>query len=106
VAFIESLRSVLPDKDWLPPPHSSTASDKLDWFGTVRGRLGITPWGDNALLYATGGLGSETLIAPQLSGVHTGFTGGGTFHFEGAIVRAGLNYHFNWGVRPPVHIRD
>jgi outer membrane immunogenic protein len=142
-------------------PGDYTASDKLDWFGTVRGRLGITPWGDNALLYATGGLiygeekfstftsfptgvsygasasdtrtggtvgvgleyrfspalsgkieglwydmGSETLIAPELSGVHTGFTGGGTFHFEGAIVRAGLNYHFNWGVGPPVETRD
>jgi outer membrane immunogenic protein len=138
-----------------------TASDKLDWFGTVRGRLGITPWGDSALLYATGGLiygeekfstftsfptgvsygagvsdtrtggtvgagfeyrfspalsgkieglwydmGSATLIAPQLSGLHTGFTGGGTFHFEGAIARAGLNYHFNWDSGPPVETRD
>lgn len=27
-----------------------TASDKLNWFGTARGRLGITPSGDNTLL--------------------------------------------------------
>jgi outer membrane immunogenic protein len=32
-----------------------TASEKLDWFGTFRGRVGITPF-DRGLLYATGGL--------------------------------------------------
>ena len=32
-----------------------TASEKMDWFGTVRGRLGITPT-DRFLVYATGGL--------------------------------------------------
>jgi outer membrane immunogenic protein len=128
-----------------------TASQKLDWFGTVRGRLGITPWANNALLYITGGLiygqekvasdvffpttgqeyfasdsstrtggtvgvgleylftpnlsgkieglwydmGSETLFAPAL--FPNGFASRSTFHFDGAIVRAGLNWHFNWG---------
>jgi outer membrane immunogenic protein len=33
-----------------------TASEKLDWFGTTRIRLGITPWGNTALLYVTGGV--------------------------------------------------
>jgi outer membrane immunogenic protein len=32
------------------------ANQKLNWFGTVRGRIGIAPWSNNALLYATGGL--------------------------------------------------
>jgi outer membrane immunogenic protein len=32
-----------------------TASEKMDWFGTVRGRFGITPT-DRLLVYATGGL--------------------------------------------------
>jgi outer membrane immunogenic protein len=124
-----------------------TASKKLDWFGTARGRLGVTPWGDNALLYVTGGLiyGQEKVASSLVDGV-TGETpfasvsstrvggtvGGGLeyrftpalsgkiealwydlgsttlglptsdlgivdshYHFEGAIVRAGLNFHFN-----------
>jgi outer membrane immunogenic protein len=128
-----------------------TASQKLDWFGTVRGRLGITPWSQSALLYVTGGLiygqekvssdvffhffgqdffasdsttrtggtvgvGLEYLFTPNLSGkieglwydmgterliasplFPNGFVSRSTFHFEGAIVRAGLNWHFNWG---------
>ena len=39
-----------------------TANEKLDWFGTVRGRVGVTPW-DRALIYVTGGLayGHENL---------------------------------------------
>ena len=43
----------------LPGPGNATrimtASDKLDWFGTVRGRIGVTPT-DRALFYVTGGL--------------------------------------------------
>jgi outer membrane immunogenic protein len=37
-----------------PNPVSITDNSKLDWFGTLRGRLGITS--DRWLLYATGGL--------------------------------------------------
>jgi outer membrane immunogenic protein len=29
-----------------------TADEKLDWFGTVRGRVGVTPW-DRGLVYVT-----------------------------------------------------
>jgi outer membrane immunogenic protein len=36
-------------------PGTFSQSQKLDWFGTVRGRLGWTPW-DRTLLYLTGGL--------------------------------------------------
>src|SRR5262249_9132535 len=32
-----------------------TASEKIDWFGTVRGRVGWVAW-DRALVFATGGL--------------------------------------------------
>src|SRR5438105_8386587 len=43
----------------LPGPTDATrimtASEKLDWFGTVRGPIGVTPW-DRALLYFKGGL--------------------------------------------------
>jgi len=42
-----------------------TASEKIGSFGTVRGRLGITPWG-STLLYVTGGVifGGGTASAP------------------------------------------
>jgi outer membrane immunogenic protein len=136
-----------------------TASSKLDWFGTVRGRLGFTI-GNNALLYGTGGLiyghesvsqslsfvgppafiypgsasttrtgatvgaGLEYLFTPAFSAkieglwydmgslnttftcpagsltCSPGFTTGGHFNFSGAIVRGGLNYHFNLGGAP------
>ena len=32
-----------------------TANETLDWLGTFRGRVGVTPW-DHGLLYVTGGL--------------------------------------------------
>ena len=34
----------------------STTSDRLDWFGTVRGRLGFTAVAPNVLLYGTAGV--------------------------------------------------
>jgi outer membrane immunogenic protein len=135
-------------------------SQKLDWFGTVRGRLGITPWSNTALLYVTGGLiyggqkvsatltddatgafasvsqtttraggtvglGLEYLFTPNLSGKVeglwydmgsrnlalvnpiTGETNVDTtrFNMQGVIVRAGLNWHFNWGGNEPVATR-
>ena len=39
----------------LDAPVSVTMAQKLEWFGTLRGRLGITPTADS-LFYATGGL--------------------------------------------------
>jgi outer membrane immunogenic protein len=38
-----------------PPPNTLVDVEKLQWFGTVRGRLGWTP-NEGALLYLTGGL--------------------------------------------------
>lgn len=37
------------------PTRIMTAHEKLDLFGTVRGRVGVAPW-DRALFYVTGGL--------------------------------------------------
>ena len=38
-----------------PPFNVTTTQTKLDWFGTLRGRLGIAAF-DRSLIYATGGL--------------------------------------------------
>jgi outer membrane immunogenic protein len=35
-------------------PHTEHVTSRLDWFSTVRGRLGFTPW-DRVLLYGTAG---------------------------------------------------
>jgi len=34
----------------------ASASERLDWFGTFRGRLGGTPFNPDVMLYATGGI--------------------------------------------------
>ncbi|ARN81107.1 outer membrane protein [Methylocystis bryophila] len=51
--------------------------------------LGTTTWGNGALAYNSGSLvaasGSAAVIASQSRA-----------HFNGNIVRAGVNYHFNW----------
>jgi outer membrane immunogenic protein len=150
---------------------STTASKRLDYLGTVRGRIGylITP---TLLVYGTGGLAyggvSTSLNISQLptgaalaaayapmfgasafSDTRVGWTAGGglewmfmpnwsakveylyydlgnvainsvplvavapagvafansawtTTRFDGHIVRAGVNYHFNWGAAPVV----
>src|SRR5262249_50336796 len=72
-------------------PASLSQSQKLDWFGTVRGRLGWTPW-DRTLLYATGGLiyGQEKVSQLYVtccrypasgSSVRTGWTVGGGIEY-------------------------
>ena len=149
---------------------STTASRSLDYFGTVRGRLGWL-FSPTLLLYGTGGfayggvsvntntfqqiVGAPAVANPwfgsaSFADTRTGWTAGGgvewmfmpnwsakveylyydlgsvTFNsnplisatnagapftaafqqtstrFDGHIVRAGLNYHFNWGAAPVV----
>ncbi|MGO4686108.1 outer membrane protein [Hyphomicrobium sp. 2TAF46] len=41
--------------DAFPVTFASATQSRLDAFGTLRGRLGFTPW-DSSLLYVTGGL--------------------------------------------------
>jgi outer membrane immunogenic protein len=67
-------------------------SASLDWFGTVRGRLGLAIW-DRTLIYGTGGLiyGEEvsnflattpgTTYQAQSSGTHTGWIAGGGIEY-------------------------
>ncbi|MFT4095682.1 MAG: porin family protein [Rhodoblastus sp.] len=70
---------------------------KTPWFGTVRGRLGVTPFGAPVMLYATGGFAYGRLnIGPNfptgvsVGKVATGWTAG-----------AGVEYAFtpNWSVK-------
>jgi outer membrane immunogenic protein len=75
-----------------------TRSQNMDWFGTVRGRLGLAIW-DRTLVYGTGGLmyGEEVVnsnMGPwlpgipspvnyqgQSSGTHSGWVGGGGLEY-------------------------
>ena len=76
------------------PAGAFSDSAKLDWFGTVRGRLGftVTP---SALLYATGGLiygrevVSSALVFPAVA-----YTMSGSSVRAGGTVGGGLEYAF------------
>jgi outer membrane immunogenic protein len=65
----------------------------IDYFGTVRGRFGVTPW-DRSLLYVTGGLAygqtSTSFLLPLGENTKIGWT-----------VGAGLEYMIapNWSVK-------
>jgi outer membrane immunogenic protein len=74
-----------------------TASEKIDSFGTVRGRFGITPWGSTALLYVTGGVifGEGTASASlTIPGVGTGTRSVSTSR-AGGTIGLGLEYAFS-----------
>jgi outer membrane immunogenic protein len=75
-----------------------TRSQNMDWFGTVRGRLGLAIW-DRTLIYGTGGLmyaeevvnsnlGSPQPTVPAVvnyqgtsSGTHSGWVAGGGLEY-------------------------
>jgi outer membrane immunogenic protein len=69
-----------------------TRAQNLDWFGTVRGRLGLAIW-DRTLIYGTGGLMyaeevvNSNLTFPgvtyqaQSSGTHAGWVAGGGIEY-------------------------
>src|SRR5258705_1382463 len=42
--------------NWWPLTGNASASQNVDWYGTVRGRLGVTSFNQSLLVYATGGL--------------------------------------------------
>ena len=88
-------------------PANIQGSQNLDWFGTLRGRLGFLP-APNTLLYATGGLAyghtSEQYI---LNGAATSFSSGPVFGFlctsstncfAGSSSQTGLGYAVGAGV--------
>ena len=128
-------------------PLGLSTSQNLDWFGTVRGRLGFAA--GPALFYGTGGLiyGQEAVsslvsfptgvtypasasstragwtagagieyafnphLTAKLEGLYydmgsqtisatstvPGYVSNTTFNYQGVIVRAGLNWKFDWG---------
>ncbi len=124
----------------------NTSLARINWFGTVRGRLGVTfPGWSSLLLYGTGGFAygevQRNFWWNQNSTVQTGWTAGGgaewlfwqnwsikgeylytdisgnnqNYAFNPGIglnnvnnhtrfhtVRAGVNYHFNFGGAAPV----
>jgi outer membrane immunogenic protein len=69
-------------------------SQDLEWFGTVRGRLGIAAW-DRALIYGTGGLiyGQENVSAAMVFPLVT-YTNSATAMRSGWVAGAGLEYAF------------
>jgi outer membrane immunogenic protein len=85
----------------LNPPFTQSASTKMDWFGTVRGRLGWTAT-PSLLLYATGGLAyghydytiNTAFTAPP-------FPGAGSETKAGWTVGAGAEWAFSpsWSVK-------
>jgi outer membrane immunogenic protein len=89
---------------------TTTVATSLDWFGTVRGRLGVLPV-DNVLLYATGGLAYGSLrttttgsnISPfNCDGGHIYCATGSTSGISvGWTVGGGIEYAFarNWTVK-------
>src|SRR5580692_4175950 len=63
-------------------PSNFQASENVEWFGTVRGRLGFIP-SNSVLLYATGGLAyGRVQENVALNTVPSGGTGNGPFAFE------------------------
>jgi outer membrane immunogenic protein len=84
-------------------PSISTARDHIDWFGTLRGRVGV-PAGP-VLLYATGGL-AYGAVRTDVTNVFTPITGGnvlgsGSSTRIGWAAGAGVEWALasNWTVR-------
>ena len=104
IDFVDARRSASFTGAVIPPLGTSittSASRELNYLGTVRGRLGVTPW-DRFLLFATGGLAyggvrtSNSVVAdaaPALmwngstSSTRVGWTlgGGGEYAFTNNI---------------------
>lgn len=89
---------------------STTVATSLDWFGTVRARLGVLPV-NNVLLYATGGLAygdvrtttiGSNLPAINCVGIHVYCTAGTTSGISvGWTAGGGIEYGFarNWTLK-------
>lgn len=84
--------------------HSEALSHKLDWFSTVRARLGFPVW-DRTMLYATGGLAIGHVKASftyrQTGGAQPAWLGEDSFTRVGWTVGGGLEHAFagNWSVK-------
>jgi outer membrane immunogenic protein len=76
-------------------PFLGSVTQKLDWLGTVRGRVGVTP-ATNWLIYATGGLAYgrthySNLFVNTTSNPNEGFAGSASGIPVGWTVGAGPN---------------
>jgi outer membrane immunogenic protein len=86
--------------------YNFASTSKIDWFGTLRGRLGFVPT-ERLLIYATGGLAYgevKTNISNSevfSDGVSRLFLGANTDVRVGWTAGAGLEYAFtsNWTLR-------
>jgi outer membrane immunogenic protein len=161
-----ALLSISTPPAFIVPPTSTQSAQRLDWLGTLRGRIGWTPI-DRLLIFGTGGLAfgqstaSFSVVNPEAfpplsafasSSRSVGWTAGGGLEYalpnnwsnwsvkveylyydlgnstgtvsyqnpdpvtlapefstlsghtrhNGNIVRAGLNYKFNWGAPAPI----
>jgi outer membrane immunogenic protein len=80
---------------------TATTTERLDWFGTVRGRLGYA-W-NNFLLYGTGGFAFGQTNSTITTADSFGFTsfGADTTTRTGYVVGAGAEYGFapNWSAK-------
>jgi outer membrane immunogenic protein len=84
-------------------PSVSTGRDHIDWFGTVRGRLGVTV--DQVLFYATGGLAyggihssATNVFVPAAAGNFAGSLSDTSVGFAGG---AGVEWMFapSWSLK-------
>jgi len=70
-------------------PLLTTSEQKIPWFGTVRGRLGVLPT-DRLLIFATGGLAyGETKFSENMVPVGAGLNCGNTTCFVGSASGTG-----------------
>ena len=78
---------------------NNTFTHSLDYLGTLRGRVGLTPW-DGSLLYATGGLAygevstSVRFFGPANAGGVRQFTGARNETRTGYTVGGGIEHMF------------
>ncbi len=84
-------------------PSVSTGRDRIDWFGTFRGRVGVTV--DRVLFYGTGGLAyggtkstATNVFNPPTSGTFMGSTSDTKI---GWVAGAGVEWAFapNWSLK-------
>jgi outer membrane immunogenic protein len=84
-------------------PFTATETDKIDWFGTVRGRLGLTS--DHWLFYTTGGLAyghvSSSGIFQPIGFSNSAFVWNNSATKVGWTIGAGIENVFfgNWSWR-------
>jgi outer membrane immunogenic protein len=96
-----SVTDLTPGPPFGPPGSFQQVNERMDWFGTLRGRLGLTP-SNNLMVYATGGLAAGRYSYSSLEffpGVSYPATGNSIN--AGWTIGAGAEWAFlgNWSVK-------